>query len=166
MGTPGPAQLGVAVNMATAADEIATERLLLSRDLSISTLHYQRYGSFNVTLKCDPIKFAGGGRDAQPTAQPEAASTRGAKTEQLVERDSRQARGYGRAHELMREQVLREEPLCRPCTEAGRVAASVIADHIVPKVEGGSDDRGNYQGICRPCHIAKTARESARARPR
>lgn len=81
-------------------------------------------------------------------------------------RKSRHERGYGRAHELMREQVLREEPLCRPCTAAGRVAAAVIADHIVPKAEGGSDERGNYQGICKPCHTAKTARESARAKVR
>lgn len=81
-------------------------------------------------------------------------------------RESRQARGYGRAHELMREQVLREEPLCQPCAEVGRVAASVIADHIVPKAEGGGGERSNYQGICRPCHVAKTAREQARARLR
>jgi 5-methylcytosine-specific restriction protein A len=81
-------------------------------------------------------------------------------------RESRQARGYGRAHDLMRERVLREEPLCQPCDRAGRVTASAIADHIVPKAEGGSDDRENYQGICHPCHVAKTAREAARSRLR
>lgn len=81
-------------------------------------------------------------------------------------RKSRQARGYGRAHELMRAQVLREEPLCRACLAAGRVAATEIADHIIPKAEGGTDDRSNYQGLCKPCHKAKTAQESARARAR
>ncbi|WP_184243798.1 HNH endonuclease [Novosphingobium chloroacetimidivorans] len=78
-------------------------------------------------------------------------------------RKSRQARGYGRAHELTREQVLREEPLCRPCAKQGRVTQATIADHIKPKAEGGTDDRENYQGICHPCHVAKTAEESARA---
>lgn len=66
----------------------------------------------------------------------------------------------------MREQVLHEEPLCRPCHEAGRVSASVIADHITPLAEGGTGDRSNYQGICKPCHDAKTAAEARRARAR
>lgn len=96
-----------------------------------------------------------------PSLRQRSRSSR--KPNNWTKRASRHERGYGRAHELMREQVLREEPLCRPCTEANRVAASVIADHIVPKAEGGSDERENYQGICRPCHTAKTARESARA---
>lgn len=81
-------------------------------------------------------------------------------------RKSRQERGYGRAHDLMRRQVLNEEPLCRPCQEAGRVTPSVIADHITPLSEGGTGDRDNYQGICHPCHQAKTAAEAQRARAR
>lgn len=81
-------------------------------------------------------------------------------------RKSRQARGYGRAHDLMREVVLREEPLCRLCKAQGRVTASVIADHIKPLSEGGTGDRENYQGCCAACHKAKTAREAERARRR
>jgi len=81
-------------------------------------------------------------------------------------RKSRQQRGYGRAHELMRAQVLKEEPLCRPCLDAGRVTPSTIADHKIPKAEGGTDDRENYQGICDPCHQVKTAEEASRARAR
>ncbi len=96
----------------------------------------------------------------QRTRQPKATS--------WSKRESRQARGYGRDHELMRKRVLTEEPLCRLCLEADppRVTPTTIADHIVPKAEGGTDDRDNYQGACGPCHIAKTARESARARLR
>ncbi|PZU75565.1 MAG: endonuclease [Sphingomonas sp.] len=81
-------------------------------------------------------------------------------------RASRQARGYGREHDAMRARVLREEPLCRICDAAGRVTASTIADHITPKAEGGTNDRENYQGVCGPCHVVKTAQESARARRR
>lgn len=68
----------------------------------------------------------------------------------------------------MREQVLREEPLCRPCLEMDppRYTPSTIADHIVPKAEGGTDDRENYQGSCKPCHVVKIAQESARGRKR
>jgi len=83
-------------------------------------------------------------------------------------RESRQARGYGRAHERMRERVLREEPLCRACLamDPPQYSPSAIADHITPKAEGGTDDRENYQGLCKPCDVAKTARESARGRLR
>jgi len=81
-------------------------------------------------------------------------------------RTSRQSRGYGRDHDLMRARVLREEPLCRVCIAAGRYAATEIADHIIPKAEGGGDERENYQGLCKPCDVVKTARESKRARAR
>lgn len=68
----------------------------------------------------------------------------------------------------MRKQVLREEPLCRLCLamEPPRYTPSVIADHIIPKAEGGGDERENYQGVCDPCHKAKTAEEALRARRR
>ncbi|WIA57814.1 HNH endonuclease signature motif containing protein [Sphingobium sp. WTD-1] len=79
-------------------------------------------------------------------------------------RKSRQERGYGREHDRMREIVLREEPLCRPCHARGRITPATIADHIKPLSEGGSGERENYQGICKPCHDVKTAEEAARAR--
>lgn len=81
-------------------------------------------------------------------------------------RASRQARGYGRAHDVMRARVLTEEPLCRPCLEATpqRITPATIADHRIPKSQGGGDERENYQGICDPCHVVKTAREAAEAR--
>ncbi len=66
----------------------------------------------------------------------------------------------------MRERVLAEEPLCRLCLERGRAVPTKIADHIIPKAEGGSDDRENYQGLCTPCSDAKTAEEAARAQGR
>lgn len=75
-------------------------------------------------------------------------------------------RGYGWKHQQMREIVLREEPLCRLCREAGRVTASTIADHIVPLAEGGTGDRDNYQPLCGPCSDAKTQAEAKRARTR
>jgi 5-methylcytosine-specific restriction protein A len=65
----------------------------------------------------------------------------------------------GHAWAKIREQVLREEPLCRPCRAAGRVAASTEVDHIQPLEQGGADDRANLQGICAPCHRNKSARE-------
>lgn len=64
----------------------------------------------------------------------------------------------------LRAHVLSEEPLCRICLQFDLVAEASEVDHIVPLVEGGSDDRSNLQGVCRPCHQAKTAREARRGR--
>jgi len=77
-------------------------------------------------------------------------------------RGTRQQRGYGRKHDAMRAQVLREEPLCRACADLGRITATEVADHIVPKAEGGTDERSNYQGLCGRCHKGKTGEESRR----
>jgi 5-methylcytosine-specific restriction protein A len=104
-----------------------------------------------------------------PTRPPSLKVSRKASTSGNWDgRKSRQARGYGRAHELMRERVLREEPLCYMCLalDPPRYSPAIIADHKVPKSEGGTDDRENYGGACAPCHTAKTARESARGRKR
>ena len=79
---------------------------------------------------------------------------------------TRQERGYGADHDRMRKLVLAEEPLCRECLKRDMVSATTIADHVVPKAEGGTDDRENYQGLCKPCSDAKTAEEAARAQGR
>ena len=69
-------------------------------------------------------------------------------------------RTTGRKWQRIREQVLLEEPLCRPCDTAGRVTSSTQVDHIKPIADGGTDERRNLQGICIPCHEEKTAREN------
>jgi 5-methylcytosine-specific restriction protein A len=58
----------------------------------------------------------------------------------------------------------RDQYLCRPCEQRGYVTAACAVDHIVPKSEGGTDDESNLQAICRDCHAAKTANESAKSR--
>lgn len=40
-----------------------------------------------------------------------------------------------------------------------RVTAAVEVDHVVPLSKGGADDDDNRQGLCVPCHQAKTARD-------
>ena len=77
-----------------------------------------------------------------------------------LRRGSAHARGYGRDWEKIRDLVRREEPFCRYCLEEGRVTATEHIDHIVPKAQGGTDERSNLQGLCQPHHSEKTDREN------
>lgn len=77
---------------------------------------------------------------------------------------SRHDRGYGSDHVRMRKIVLEEEPFCRLCREQGIVSLTKVADHIIPKAEGGGNERSNYQGLCEACSKAKTAAESRAGR--
>jgi len=68
-------------------------------------------------------------------------------------------RGYGRRWEKIRAMHLGAEPLCRECTAAGLVVAATEVDHILPLVQGGTNDDDNLQSLCRVHHSRKTARE-------
>lgn len=61
----------------------------------------------------------------------------------------------------MRARLAREEPGCRVCGDSSR---PWVAEHLVPKAEGGTDDRSNYARVCVDCAARKTALEGARAR--
>ncbi|MGY6129117.1 HNH endonuclease (plasmid) [Paraburkholderia strydomiana] len=70
------------------------------------------------------------------------------------------ARGYGAAWQRLRASILkRDHYLCQVCIRKGRVTEASQVDHIKAKAAGGTDDEGNLQSICEPCHKAKTARE-------
>ena len=75
---------------------------------------------------------------------------------------SRQSRGYGAAHDRMREHLKRTVILCEECTRQGRTTIGTHADHIVPKAKGGTDDRSNYQWLCAPCHAAKSIHDQGK----
>lgn len=62
----------------------------------------------------------------------------------------------------MREQVLRDQPICAYCGER----PSTEVDHVIPLGEGGTSDRLNLRGACKPCHSRKTSEEAARAKAR
>src|SRR5262245_40732128 len=80
-------------------------------------------------------------------------------------RTSRHERGYGTAWDKLRTRILeRDHGICQPCQGAGRLTLASQVDHIKPKADGGTDDEANLQAICKPCHDAKTAAESQRAR--
>ena len=75
---------------------------------------------------------------------------------------TRQARGYGRDHERMRAELLATVILCEECTRNGRATRGTHADHIVPKANGGTDARSNYQLLCASCHALKSIHDQGK----
>ena len=70
-------------------------------------------------------------------------------------------RKRGRAGQRDRAEVIAEEPFCRECLKQGKHVRTDVVDHIIPLAWGGSDTRGNKQGLCDPCHDKKSAAERA-----
>jgi len=64
-------------------------------------------------------------------------------------------RGYTDRWQRVSKMVLRRSPICEICNRN----PSTETDHILPKVEGGTDHPDNLQGLCKPCHSRKTGRE-------
>ena len=80
-------------------------------------------------------------------------------------RTSAKSRGYGHHWAKLRKIVIaRDNALCQPCLRNDIVQAGNEVDHVTPKAKGGTDDLGNLETICGPCHREKTARESAEAK--
>jgi 5-methylcytosine-specific restriction enzyme A len=76
-------------------------------------------------------------------------------------RESRQARGYGRNWERLRERVVdRDNGACVACEAQGRATPGAEVDHIIPKAKGGDDSMGNLRLLCTPCHRQKTAEDN------
>ena len=95
------------------------------------------------------------------TLKPRLSTTSALIAPSLSDRLGATPRTRGRKWMLRRARWLRSHPLCVKCQDAGRVAAAAEVDHIVPLWQGGPDDESNYQGLCIPCHAAKTAQEAA-----
>jgi 5-methylcytosine-specific restriction protein A len=63
----------------------------------------------------------------------------------------------GRTLQMLRERLLRANPLCVSCTSKGYVTAATELDHIKALCNGGTNDDSNLQGLCKTCHEDKTA---------
>ncbi|MCY1310866.1 hypothetical protein D9M68_764060 [compost metagenome] len=72
-------------------------------------------------------------------------------------------RGYGYKWQMARERFLAKHPLCRKCSEQGRVVVATDVDHVIPH-RGDQAlfwDERNWQPLCHSCHSVKTQTEEA-----
>jgi 5-methylcytosine-specific restriction protein A len=68
----------------------------------------------------------------------------------------------GRKLQQIRSAYLRAHPLCVMCLAKGALTAATQLDHIKALVNGGTNEGANYQGLCDPCHVEKTAADLGR----
>lgn len=121
---------------------------------------------------CSSLSF-GGGLCAKHRAEKEASAEKAPRQPRAsdVGRPSSHARGYTRQWRKAARALTEEVGCCQQCgfvPVRGR-KAQLIVDHIVPRAEGGSDERANLQVLCRSCHALKShaevrARKSAGGR--
>jgi 5-methylcytosine-specific restriction protein A len=79
----------------------------------------------------------------------------------VMPKPSQQA-GYrirGRTLQRIRAVHLNENPLCVICLAKGIVKEATEVDHILALTNGGQDVEDNRQGLCGPCHEAKTVED-------
>ena len=77
-------------------------------------------------------------------------------------RPSAASRGYDGRWRKARLSFLATHPLCVTCERRGIVTAASEVDHIIPH-RGDQTlfwNQNNWQGLCKPCHSRKTAREA------
>lgn len=67
----------------------------------------------------------------------------------------------GKAWRDLRAAVLRDEPTCRYCRDAGRLTAALELDHA--DNDPSNNDRSNLVPACRPCHSRKTAADMGKS---
>jgi 5-methylcytosine-specific restriction protein A len=71
-------------------------------------------------------------------------------------------RFYGtRAWRRLSAECLARDPVC---TAPGCREKSLIADHIVPRAQGGADTLANTRGLCASCHGGRRGTAEPRAR--
>lgn len=68
-------------------------------------------------------------------------------------------RWVGEKAQRWRARILTAHPLCVHCKAKGLITKSEEADHIIPLEDGGTYDESNGQGLCKPCHKIKTAKD-------
>lgn len=74
-------------------------------------------------------------------------------------------RTRGSAWMKIRTRILRRDKgLCQECLRNGKPTEATKVDHITPLHLGGDDNDENLQGLCKPCHDAKTAEENRASR--
>jgi 5-methylcytosine-specific restriction protein A len=79
-------------------------------------------------------------------------------------RASASSRGYGPEWTKKRDAYARAHPWCEDPygIHQGQLVRMKIVDHIIPRRQGGKDEKNNFRSLCQTCHNYKTAHDGSR----
>lgn len=68
----------------------------------------------------------------------------------------------------LRQFFLSQNPLCVMCEANGQLVTATVVDHIIPRRDRPDLEleESNLQGLCEPCHNAKSGREGQASKRR
>jgi 5-methylcytosine-specific restriction protein A len=67
-------------------------------------------------------------------------------------RDPDSNKRYGTQWRKIRTRYITANPLCEICRESGRLTPADTVHHRIPLADGGTNEWGNLQALCSPCH--------------
>lgn len=68
------------------------------------------------------------------------------------DRDPAGNKRYGRTWKQVRAAFLAAHPLCEICVSEGKLTPAALVHHRRKLTDGGTNDQGNLQALCRECH--------------
>lgn len=74
------------------------------------------------------------------------------KNYEKYQRDPETAKRYGRKWRKIRNQFIKEHPLCQQCLKENRLKTAEEVHHILPLKRGGTHDENNLMSLCKSCH--------------
>lgn len=77
-------------------------------------------------------------------------------------RDPETAKRYGRKWRKIRNQFIKEHPLCQQCLKENRLKTAEEVHHILPLKRGGSHDEKNLMALCKSCHSRISVKDGDR----
>lgn len=84
------------------------------------------------------------------------------KNYEKYERNPEVRKHYGYQWRKIRNNYIRQHPLCAHCLANGLAILAEEVDHILPISKGGSHDEMNLQSLCKSCHSRKSVKEGSR----
>ena len=81
-----------------------------------------------------------------------AHKTQARRSYDRYERNPDVNRKYGRAWKRIRDNYVKQHPLCELCLKEGRLTPVQEVHHILPISQGGKHDRSNLMALCQSCH--------------
>ena len=59
---------------------------------------------------------------------------------------------YTHAWKRLRDKYIMQQPYCEQCLKYGKQTLATQVHHIIPVINGGTNDKNNLMSVCEKCH--------------